>query len=356
MGRRPNQLVLEYFDRGAKLEDNSNRYEHRCKACGEHFPKGRIETLTAHIEKKCPIIRREQPVPASSTAHQSPHPAPNSNGQTPEVPDHPNGQSATEHQLVLPVSSRRSLTGLEALAEASRQLEHPRKLDINPPSQDHPIDPDLERTSSIFRHSGFGTGLGDAEDYHAYSTPETDGSHAVSGAPISDPSQTSGHPYTGIQGSQDPAMLSLIAASASNLEATMPQNSEQHQDQEVLGSLQLAASHQTTASEAIMTQLENTPPRKSAANPATALSLDPVPGSLLHPSSASPNSDNFPKYPRRGSEKYHGRAQKVRGKFTDSRRQEVQNIRKKGACIRCRMLRKTVGFLKTPKYIHHLAK
>lgn len=37
-----------------------------------------------------------------------------------------------------------------------------------------------------------------------------------------------------------------------------------------------------------------------------------------------------------------GRAQKVRGKFSDLRRQEVQNIRKQGACIRCRMLRKTV--------------
>lgn len=43
-----------------------------------------------------------------------------------------------------------------------------------------------------------------------------------------------------------------------------------------------------------------------------------------------------------GHRRPHGRAQKVRGKFSDSRRQEVQNIRKQGACIRCRMLRKTV--------------
>lgn len=162
MGRKPNQLVLEYFDRGAKLEDNSNRYEHRCKACGEHFPKGRIETLTAHIEKRCPSIRREKPVPASSTAHQSPHPALNGNGQATDVLEHPDGQSSTEHQLVLPASSRRSLTGLEALAEASRQLEHPRKLDIDSPLQNHLIDPDLKRAPSIFRYSGICTGLGDA--------------------------------------------------------------------------------------------------------------------------------------------------------------------------------------------------
>ena len=39
----------------------------------------------------------------------------------------------------------------------------------------------------------------------------------------------------------------------------------------------------------------------------------------------------------------HGRGQKRRGKLSSSRRQEVQNMRKQGACIRCRMLRKTVG-------------
>ena len=35
MGRRPNPLVVEFFERGAKLEDRTNRYEHRCKNCGE---------------------------------------------------------------------------------------------------------------------------------------------------------------------------------------------------------------------------------------------------------------------------------------------------------------------------------
>jgi hypothetical protein len=33
---------------------------------------------------------------------------------------------------------------------------------------------------------------------------------------------------------------------------------------------------------------------------------------------------------------------KVRGRFSDSRRKEVQDVRKKGACIRCRMLKKPV--------------
>lgn len=35
MGRKPNQLILEFFERGPKLEDASNRYQHTCKSCGE---------------------------------------------------------------------------------------------------------------------------------------------------------------------------------------------------------------------------------------------------------------------------------------------------------------------------------
>jgi hypothetical protein len=35
MGRRPKAWVRRFFNRGAKLDDASNRYEHTCKACGE---------------------------------------------------------------------------------------------------------------------------------------------------------------------------------------------------------------------------------------------------------------------------------------------------------------------------------
>lgn len=52
-------LILQHFERGAKLNDSSNRYEHTCKGCGEKFPKGRIDSLTAHILKKC-VAMREQ--------------------------------------------------------------------------------------------------------------------------------------------------------------------------------------------------------------------------------------------------------------------------------------------------------
>lgn len=59
MGRKRNPLITEFFDRGAKLKDNSNRYAYRCKLCGEDFSKGRVETLTTHLLKKCPAISDE---------------------------------------------------------------------------------------------------------------------------------------------------------------------------------------------------------------------------------------------------------------------------------------------------------
>jgi hypothetical protein len=56
MGRRRNPVLSEYFYRHDKLPDSSNRYEQSCKACGERFPKGRSETLQAHLSKHCRAI------------------------------------------------------------------------------------------------------------------------------------------------------------------------------------------------------------------------------------------------------------------------------------------------------------
>ena len=143
MGRKPNQLVLEYFDRGAKLEDNSNRYVHTFIACGSFFPKGRVEGLIAHVAKNCAAVRREDRMRILSQAA----PAPQNNNPL----DCSRSHVSEEHQSIPAVSSSgRSLTGLEALAEASRQLEHPRKPGIGPALQGPLIDPDLEGESSIF--------------------------------------------------------------------------------------------------------------------------------------------------------------------------------------------------------------
>ena len=127
MGRKPNQLILEFFERGQKLEDASNRYQHTCKACGEKFPKGRIDSLTTHLVKRCHAIPLRDRQRALLQLH--------------ELPDVTEGDSMGREsgggvvekgrRVELPFAGNRNLTGLEALAEASRQIE--RK--VSPPKE-----------------------------------------------------------------------------------------------------------------------------------------------------------------------------------------------------------------------------
>lgn len=366
MGRRPNRRVLEYFDRGARLDDNSNRYEHRCKACGEHFPKGRTETLIAHIERRCPSIRSNNTVCISSPANATYHPAADKFVHPGTILENPNGLATGGTQLVLPANSRQSLSGLEALAMASRQLEHPAKPDTNGQPRNRSIDPDLERPSSSFASSTLPADIGDngriftgtstvislsfdyTADYSvAYSTSVGDGSHAVSGESIANAFPSSHDPFTGVRGPQDYASLSKIAASATDLEAMMPQSSGGHQDQATTATAHGAVFQSPTTSDAPVNHSENTRPTVHVDDAAKRKLVEPVPGLSSNPTS-TPEAEYGAAHQTRPLEKPRGRAQKIRGKFTDTRRQEVQNIRKKGACIRCRMLRKTVGPQLTP--------
>ncbi|GAW16475.1 hypothetical protein ANO14919_059040 [Xylariales sp. No.14919] len=152
MGRRPNPLILEFFERGAKLNDNSNRYHHRCKACGEDFPKGRIDSLTNHLTKKCPAISEAERINAclalhgisnaggrpkyDGLLHSGPNMGPNTGhatgpntafsvAQTSSQPQdlthsHSHAQSHAQNQIWTP---------LETLAEVSRQIEANEKHD-----------------------------------------------------------------------------------------------------------------------------------------------------------------------------------------------------------------------------------
>lgn len=114
MGRRPNSLILQYFERGPKLADNSNRYPHTCKACGENFPKGRIDSLTNHLTKKCPAISEADRINACLTLHGINHAT---NRAQKSKHAQPNGPPVD-----LPMIQR-DWTALETLAEVSRQIE-----------------------------------------------------------------------------------------------------------------------------------------------------------------------------------------------------------------------------------------
>lgn len=118
MGRKPNPLILEYFIRGPKLNDSSNRYPHTCKQCGENFPKGRIDSLTTHITKKCPAISDSDRMRACLELH----------GLTkPEFPTNHTHQPTDGSEQGLGVAQVSELpqgwSALETLAEASRQVD-----------------------------------------------------------------------------------------------------------------------------------------------------------------------------------------------------------------------------------------
>lgn len=118
MGRKPNPLILEYFIRGPKLNDNSNRYPHTCKQCGENFPKGRIDSLATHITKRCPAISDSERMRACLELHGITNPRANV-GQMNQSVNSSDPAQTTAHIPELP----QGWSALETLAEASRQVD-----------------------------------------------------------------------------------------------------------------------------------------------------------------------------------------------------------------------------------------
>lgn len=100
-------LILQHFERGPKLTDSSNRYQHTCRSCGEKFPKGRIDSLTTHLVKKCPALSLHDRKKALMELNNMPSVAEGSRG------DNSMGQGLEMHD-------QQTWTALETLAEVSR--------------------------------------------------------------------------------------------------------------------------------------------------------------------------------------------------------------------------------------------
>ena len=126
MGRKPNQLILEFFDRGQKLDDASNRYQHTCKACGERFPKGRIDSLTTHLVKKCPAIALRDRQRALLQLHELPDIDNTEKDGGNRGEGTPKGVIGKGQTMDLPIGNA-PWTALETLAEVSRQMGGPEK-------------------------------------------------------------------------------------------------------------------------------------------------------------------------------------------------------------------------------------
>nr|OQO25116.1 hypothetical protein B0A51_08317 [Rachicladosporium sp. CCFEE 5018]OQO27118.1 hypothetical protein B0A51_06026 [Rachicladosporium sp. CCFEE 5018]OQO29431.1 hypothetical protein B0A51_04006 [Rachicladosporium sp. CCFEE 5018] len=97
MGRKQNALIADYFRRGKKLEDNSNRYEQQCIKCGELFPKGRIDGMLTHLLKRCPQLTPQEREAAYDHA-QRPRKAASKGGANVSAADHHAGELVFDSQ------------------------------------------------------------------------------------------------------------------------------------------------------------------------------------------------------------------------------------------------------------------
>jgi hypothetical protein len=354
MGRKPNQLILEFFERGPKLEDSSNRYQHTCKACGEKFPKGRIDSLQTHLVKKCPAISLRDRQKALLQLN-----------DLPDLPESRNGAGLNGPTVELPVGSRNwtSLSKLETLAEVSRQIhmsekqDVPAQADAPPNSQGKPDEtPRLERF-----------------ELQEQWTPENP--PLSYDARVQREKKRKFQPDDSQIASNAIAVMNQRSSNRRDSEATLPLATFASTDplsptSAATLSMATAKSMADAASRFVPSMLDpallgeglpelpqGTMPLEAHAQEAQAWPMLDGSGGNMYP---EPNFENPMEHPR--SDSFTGNMvgnpgiitqfsaefgdgqrpnkPKVRGRFTPQRRKEVQEVRKRGACIRCRMLKK----------------
>ncbi|KAL1853068.1 hypothetical protein Plec18170_005650 [Paecilomyces lecythidis] len=346
MGRKPNQLILEFFIRGQKLEDASNRYQHTCKACGEKFPKGRIDSLTNHLVKRCQAIPLRDRQSVLLRLHELPDLADGDANK-----DSKNSGGTKGGKVDMPYSTRPSFDGLNVLAEASRQVGASDQTKRGPGytqavtvgGKTVIVDPALEAEG--FQGHAAHSDNGDENSANAGATPHTSTAPPLPTiqplSSVDQPSSTS--PQLGnasltpesAPSARQSSQLSMIAASASEM---VPQNITLDQENGGLGQDGLSrvgqawSNQQFSSSDQLLFE-------SLQEHDATLTSAAQRAATFPRPIAMNPNSQ------AKGFVNEFGNSTKptkpkVRGRFSATRRREVQEVRKRGACIRCRMLKK----------------
>ncbi|KAK5164966.1 uncharacterized protein LTR77_009631 [Saxophila tyrrhenica] len=307
MGRRPNQLVVEFFERGEKLGDNSNRYRHTCRRCGQCFPKGRVDTLQAHVLRNCPKISPEDREWGLQQLQQKPERPRPDNNPTRDDSDQ-NHESLTQ-----PEPHYQQQSALDTLAEVSRHhLDYSSNRQLGHPGQDH-TEHVLDRASTSEQQF-----IAQLQEFNTPTHPSQ----------VADPNgRTAGRDPTTEHHFFDPQESAPEKSAAPELSG--------------LAQTASAANRQLEAS-----QVQDYPPEHDPfVDPDLHGMGGPVPAQSLF--EAISESEGVPWVPAEQSAGHYGFQypqkpvhKKVRGRFDDSRRKEVAGIRKSGACIRCRMLKK----------------
>ncbi|KAF2833285.1 hypothetical protein CC86DRAFT_311015 [Ophiobolus disseminans] len=346
MGRRPNQLILEYFERGPKLEDASNRYQHTCKSCGEKFPKGRIDSLTNHLVKKCPALPLRDRQRALLQFNELPLP----DNMAQAASASTSAQMHNGPKMNLPFAPSKQLSALETLAEVSR-----RHLDLSGQRMPDRQQPQPQtHTNNNVSHAGLLEEFliddrTDSADMGAMpqgmemsNAPAMPAMYQFNG-PLHHSPNTSPHmghmPLSGSESmSQMPPSLVMAASAANDL---MPLTNAMTMETDMT----LTSNGMSGMSDKFFHA--QGPGQWSHLQPN---SLDPLlqehnkdeqfSQTVAHPRPIAINTNPQTHFTTDFSVNHKVTKPKVRGRFSDSRRKEVQEVRKRGACIRCRMLKK----------------
>jgi hypothetical protein len=356
-------LILEYFERGPKLEDASNRYQHTCKSCGEKFPKGRIDSLTNHLVKKCPALPLQDRQRALLQMHELPLPenmAQTANASAP-------GPSQMQHgqKMNLPFAPSKQLSALETLAEVSRQhLDlSGKRLSEKQPSQAHNTNTNTNHNNNT-SHAGLldefliqddrpdGSDMGGlSQGMDMSNAPALPSMYQFNGplhhSPTSSPHMS--HMPLSASSSMAHMVPSLVmAASAANDLMPLTNGLAMDSDMNLSGNAMHGMSDGKFFHPQGRGHWPNIQPN----------SLDPMlqdhhdhskeqmqvhhhmNKAMGHQRPIAMNSANQTHFTTDFSMDQKPSKPKVRGRFSDSRRKEVQEVRKRGACIRCRMLKK----------------
>ncbi|KAI1094857.1 hypothetical protein F5B19DRAFT_417619 [Rostrohypoxylon terebratum] len=376
MGRKPNPVIVEYFERGPKLNDNSNRYHHRCKACGEDFPKGRSDSLTAHLVRKCPAISQADRVNVCLTLnglnnnsanathaanvasrhfnglvqHQSPI---STISTIPTIPTIPPTTTALPASPATPLpaplleQSQNNLqlhewNPLETLAEASRQFE------ANDKHDDHA---DHVESAAIPVTTADSNPLEFHEQYTLDNPPTSLDNHPRDDNGDVDMTQKTMGPaekrlreillkeYNEKKGRAAPSALSAAAAAATARLDSSPTRLHPITYNEMI--------NYPSSPEPQHAAPEQSPPSATPWEGMTYISED-----IHAPATVNAHGHGLAATLNKGGRRmhtglgHHGKNHS-RAKFNDMRRKEVQEIRKIGACVRCKILRKNCS-LGTP--------
>ncbi|POS86797.1 hypothetical protein EPUL_002010, partial [Erysiphe pulchra] len=372
MGRKPNALIIQYFERGVKLQDSSNRYQHTCKACGEKFPKGRIDSLTTHLVKRCPALSIQDRQNALLQLND----LPNIN----VTPDKSHVKKPSTSSTVALSVVNNNWTALETLAEVSRQFDMSEKHDVRSLSENRIDDSrDLSRPTSAPR-------LELHEQYTLDNPPVSHDQRVHRGKKASTPkiirsrfnnSQSipdvlehpcSESPRVGVTipaigeatstpgrfmpSMVDPQLLGNDLKAQSNvcLEDLPSAHSNISTSKAVEQALNETGpsfipfmSHQSTGDQQLKWSVDEFSRANTCFNSQNfeyALESTDLKRSLTNKQLMCNFSAMTTEFSAEYGNGQKANKPKVRGRFSSSRRKEVQEVRKKGACIRCRMLKK----------------